>query len=955
MSSLGRHRAPSRWARTRRLCSATLVAALVASSAALAVGLTSHAASADDPVTKTWTATREYVDNGITTQQGRNDISMSVSRTANLKSSQQIQVNWSGAHPTAGLVADRNSDQGMFEEYSFILLECRGVDSTTVPANQQISPSTCWTQYSTERYQSSADEFPTWRSDEYAAPADRQVIVGSPSASALASTACPTGARAPTSQRWVSFQDANGTTYPGGASGCAGEAPEAVPANLSSSTVPSNETFGVTAADGTGATNFNIFTNEDHASLGCSQTVACSLVAIPIEGISCDVSGSLSGGNDDPAAADAAAVAAGDEDAGATDMVDEAKSNCETNGVFQPGQQIPQGVSGAPAVDGTLWWSASNWRNRMSVPLSFAPADTACAQASSANSVAVYGSELMTQTTTQWAPHFCLNSKLFSFNHVALPEPEGRSELGSSDIGNIHAAFTTDAPPGGYPSPIVSAPVAVTGFGVAFVADDAKGKQVNKLNLDARLLAKLITESYPDTPSVQASWEITNPQGDVLSTALRTNPLSILQDPEFIALNPGLSSNSTAQASLLSLNTSSDEITALTSYINADPEARSWLEGTPDPWGMQVNPNYKGIELPVSSWPILDSFVLPDPGGTNICLDFNGGVPYLPLIAAPVSRLTFIAQDVQFALAQSQLVCSFTTNQAGEVTTTKLTATGRQGAGQRFMLGLVSLGDAARDGINLASLESQSTTRSTQRITDPTGRTFVAPTNDSMRAAAALLAPNATDNIWDVDYAAMRTTTRGLNAYPGTMPVYAAIPTSGLAPQEASDYAQLLDFADGAGQTQGDGQGQLAAGFLPMTTGNGLGNLVAFTALAAAAVAAQQGVVPAVGGGNLPGADSGGTAGSGASLNQLAAGLASEPQAIAPLAADQATTPVTAPMPAPTTSAPTKKIVAKPVAHLTPRVGSGFAAALLPLLLAVAVAAALINVLVRLRARRPSS
>ena len=58
---------------------------------------------------------------------------------------------------------------------------------------------------------------------------------------------------------------------------------------------------------------------------------------------------------------------------------------------------------------------------------------------------------------------------------------------------------------------------------------------------------------------------------------------------------------STAASSLLSLNTSSDEIYALTSYINADPEARAWLNGSPDPWGMIVNPNYKGITLPTSS------------------------------------------------------------------------------------------------------------------------------------------------------------------------------------------------------------------------------------------------------------------------------------------------------------------------------------------------------------------
>ena len=191
-----------------------------------------------------------------------------------------------------------------------------------------------------------------------------------------------------------------------------------------------------------------------------------------------------------------------------------------------------------------------------------------------------------------------------------------------------------------------------------------------------------------------------------------------------------MTTSSTAQSSLLSLNTSSDEIYALTSYINADAEARAWLDGTPDPWGMQVNPNYKGISLPVSSWPLLDSFILPDPGRANICLDFNGGTPYLPLISAPVSRLAFIGQDVEFGLSQEETGCSFTTdpNNPSTVTTVKFTAAGRQAAGQRFMLGLVDLGDAARDGLNLASLESVATAASpTEKITDASGRTFVAP------------------------------------------------------------------------------------------------------------------------------------------------------------------------------------------------------------------------------------
>ena len=66
-----------------------------------------------------------------------------------------------------------------------------------------------------------------------------------------------------------------------------------------------------------------------------------------------------------------------------------------------------------------------------------------------------------------------------------------------------------------------------------------------------------------------------------------------------------------SEAELYALSSDSDVMYALTSYINADPEARAWLNGTPDPWGMTVNPAYQGISLPLSSWPQLDTYTPP--------------------------------------------------------------------------------------------------------------------------------------------------------------------------------------------------------------------------------------------------------------------------------------------------------------------------------------------------------
>ena len=141
-----------------------------------------------------------------------------------------------------------------------------------------------------------------------------------------------------------------------------------------------------------------------------------------------------------------------------------------------------------------------------------------------------------------------------------------------------------------------------------------------------------------------------------------------------------------------------------------------------------------------------------------------------------------------------------------------------------------------------------------------------------------------------------------------------------------------------------------------MTTANNLGPMVAFTARAAAAVAAQQGTVPAVGGGNVPGADSGT---SGVSVDQSAAGIApisappintgagrSTPSRLRPHRLRRPSLHRRPPSPA------ASKVAAKAVALTTPRVDGGFAAALLPILLILAVIAAAVNVAIRLRPRR---
>ena len=121
---------------------------------------------------------------------------------------------------------------------------------------------------------------------------------------------------APT-QHWVPFVAADGEAYYGGPSGCAGQPPEAQNVD-NGSDFPSNETFGVTGLDGKGSADFDVWTSAENASLGCSQTVACALVAVPIMGISCDPS--------------ASGLPAADRPSGTAGSL--AVSQCEAKGAF---------------------------------------------------------------------------------------------------------------------------------------------------------------------------------------------------------------------------------------------------------------------------------------------------------------------------------------------------------------------------------------------------------------------------------------------------------------------------------------------------------------------------------------------------------------------------------------------------------------------------------------------
>jgi len=807
--------------------------------AAAASGLSRPAAAADagsSSVTKQLTVTRDHLIGGQDQVVDTRTVKVNVDQTRALKDRSGVHISWSGAHPTGGVIFDQTSTFAEDQEYPVAILQCRGVDSTTVPAAQQLTPRTCYTQVPEERYQPPfRGDFPAYRLDRYASPADRTLNAGAPDP--LPAGCDGTGG----AQRWVPLDGADGTSYYGGPRGCAGLAPDQ--SVLADPLNPPSTTFGTTAADGTGSATFVVQNAQSNGSLGCSDTVACAIVIIPIMGISCDASATGLPAADRP-----------------TDPV-AAQQECGGTGFYDPtvlGTQSSADPNVETTVSGQLWWSASNWRNRITVPISMAQTAAVCEVTGGGVPEDVYGSQYAVQLTQQWAPKFCLDSNLFRLQQVQTSEVQAKNLLANGVTNGqylgVKAALQAGPPPAPFQNPVVQAPTAISGFAIAFLIDDAKHHEISQLRLNARLLAKLMTMSYPALPLIRDDWA-----GIAKYRPLANNPLDVAVDPEFLALNPQADDKNFnqffASSTLFMMSSDSDVLTALTSYLNADPEARAWLNGQPDPWGMVVNPNYRKISLPVTSWPLLDTYYNDI---HNNCISDNRS-PVLPLIAGPVSDPAQITFNLQYGISNAQVNCVVPAGTTDSPGSRRLAAEGREQPGQRFLLGVVALGDAERYQLHTAQLQTQQSISPTAKFTDATGRSFVAPSNDSLDAAAKLLQPDPTLNTWTLPYRTLRSTAAGKQAYPGTLLLSTDVPAKGLTSVDAANYAKLLSYAAGPGQQAGDGNGLLPAGYLPITAANGLANLVDYTTRSATEVASQQGRVPLVTGGFVGGSGGSGT------------------------------------------------------------------------------------------------
>lgn len=743
------------------------------------------AAAGDEPAfTASKVVTRDLLaPDGTVASTDSRTVTVTADVTQELRGRQVMTVHWSGAHPSGGIVGNvLDLSAWVSTEYPMVVMQCRGDDSAADPA-AHISPQTCWTTVGANERRLgglAAGGGDIYRHDKYASAEEKAASVPS---QADWPSVCGDGEAAGTDlwpKRIIPFVAAKGTAY----WRCGAEGQGFAPEMGTSSALGPNEKAEITRTDGSGVTHVEVRTAAENASLGCSATVPCAIVLIPIMGISCD----------------------------------SPTPTCNQEGLRPAGSLYSDQLPAATAVTGQLWGSASNWRNRITIPITVAATDARCADSVARPTVQLYGSPLMLEAAEQWRPAYCGRPDRFVLNVNDKSEPSGFEALRDGYGTGVLSTYKDVGAPA---MPLGYAPVAVSGFAIAFVIDIPDGGgQLDHLNLSPRLLAKLMTASY---------WG-GNFSADAVAQRpdLAHNPRSLQFDPEFRELNPALTSSSFAWnqsllyfSQLMGLNAPSDMMQALTSYIAADPEAKAFIDGTPDPWGMTVNSAYKGTALPVSDWQLADPWTVP---GATGC-DASQSMPWFSKVLAPVSDPHRIAQDLLTASPEAIYLNAVVPN-------TDACRTYRQPAlpqGVRAMIGLVTLADAERYALPVASLR---TTGTGPRAT------YVAPTPAALAAGAALMTSAGPGEPFVPDADRLH---QSAVAYPGTMVVHAAIPLTGLDASAAVDAAAFVAIALSEGQVQGTGTGELPAGYLPITSTGPTTDLMTAAALVARAVAVQSG------------------------------------------------------------------------------------------------------------------
>jgi len=476
---------------------------------------------------------------------------------------------------------------------------------------------------------------------------------------------------------------------------------------------------------------------------------------------------------------------------------------------------LPRGTAdnGEPSIirSGLFW---DSWQHHIAVKLSFRPVGVRCEIGSAEKQIA--GSELMAQAISSWQPELCLQENGAAFNVSTGSEKDAAFKASLTSANPL--AMTSRPLAATVDDPNVYAPIGIAGAAIVFNIDHRAStapnvpadvlirnrSSVTQINLTPRLLAKLLTASYLEALPNGADlsyigYENLQNKGP--------NAFNLTKDPEFKKWNDSvwefqnISSPSVADALMPAGR--SDLAWTIWSYIMADADAREFLDGIPDEWGMRVNPSYStnpeinptgvGMVYPRDDFPKADPVEVPSTLLTNPLT----GTGALNLVAARAYTSDF-ETGAYYTLRSDGLVLG--SWEGGSVL--RWSKLGKDLIGSRKVVALTTTGAAAKYSTYSAAL------------LNPAGQ-FVIPSSASLSAAVSAMTATENSSVVEFDFGSTASKA-ATSAYPLAMPVYAAInPLMDDAPLRAI-YANFIRYAVQSGQTPGSALGQLPAGYAPI-------------------------------------------------------------------------------------------------------------------------------------------
>lgn len=480
---------------------------------------------------------------------------------------------------------------------------------------------------------------------------------------------------------------------------------------------------------------------------------------------------------------------------------------------------IPRGSgdSGVPNITRSgLYWDA--WEHHLAVKLEFKPLGVRCQIGEAERQLA--GSELVAGAVASWQPGLCQGEDGAPF--VLSQGNEADAAVRAAGTEPSPLAFTSRpldlSRISDTSDPLAYAPVAIAGLAITFAIDrepdpntenpqyrDRAGLPFTEMKLTPRLVAKLLTASYLDGLPNRADKGHLGRDTDGDGRIDDWNPRTIVWDPEFREINDQEWSEQViigaSIADALLPSGRSDAAVRLWEYVLADPDARAWLDGADDGYGMFVNPWYStnpdineagGLTLPADSFPKADPVIKPDDTAIGGSGEVNL-VTWRPYTAS-------LAEGAHYVLRGDGLILG---NWEPLPLPAKFGKSQRNLFGSQRVIGLTSTPAASLYHTVTASLRN------------PAGE-FVAPTQDSLAAAAAAMTPTTVQpRVLQYDLRS-DTAKAATTSYPLAMPVYAALNPEQTDEEQRGVYANLIRYAVEEGQTPGTDVGELPPGYAPL-------------------------------------------------------------------------------------------------------------------------------------------